>query len=180
MWAWQPEMLARYAVHHQTGEPLPRTVLDGLLAAQSYGQGFATTEILAAMLLDQAWHQRTPDQPTIAVGDVDRFEAEALAGFGLALPAIPPRYGSTYFAHVFAGGYSAGYYSYLWSEVLDADTEEWFLEHGGLRRASGRTFRRELLSRGGAVDPMTAYQAVLGRPPRIEPLLERRGLTPAG
>src|SRR3954452_5911128 len=180
MWAWQPELLARYAIHHRTGEPLPRTVLDGLLAAQSYGQGFATTEILAAMLLDQAWHQRTPDQPPIAVDDVDRFEAEALAGFGRALPAVPPRYGSTYFAHVFAGGYSAGYYSYLWSEVLDADTEEWFLEHGGLRRASGRTFRRELLSRGGAVDPMTAYQAVLGRPPRIEPLLERRGLTPAG
>jgi peptidyl-dipeptidase Dcp len=180
MWAWQPEMLSRYAVHHATGEPLPRPVLDGLLAAQSYGQGFATTEILAAMLLDQAWHQRTADQPPVAVADVDRFESEALERFGLALPAVPPRYGSTYFAHIFAGGYSAGYYSYLWSEVLDADTEEWFLEHGGLQRSSGQRFRRELLSRGGAVDPMTAYEAVLGRPPRIEPLLERRGLIPTG
>jgi peptidyl-dipeptidase Dcp len=178
MWAWQPELLARYAVHHRTGEPLATVVLDGLLAAQSYGQGFATTEILAAMLLDQAWHQRTADQPAIEVDDVDRFESDVLKDFGLALPAVPPRYGSTYFAHVFSGGYSAGYYSYLWSEVLDADTEEWFLEHGGLQRRNGEIFRRELLSRGGAVDPMAAYQAVLGRPPRVEPLLERRGLTP--
>jgi len=178
MWAWQPELLAGYAVHHQTGEPLSRTVLDGLLAAQSYGQGFATTEILAAMLLDQAWHQRTADQPPIEPDDVDRFEAQTLEGFGLALPTVPPRYGTSYFAHIFASGYSAGYYSYLWSEVLDADTEEWFLQQGGLQRRSGEIFRRELLSRGGAVDPMVAYQAVLGRPPRIEPLLERRGLTP--
>jgi peptidyl-dipeptidase Dcp len=180
MWAWQPRQLARYAVHHQTGEPLPTTVLDGLLAAQAYGQGFATTEILAAMLLDQAWHQRAAELPPIGPDQVDRFESDALERFGLALPAVPPRYGSSYFAHIFSGGYSAGYYSYLWSEVLDADTEEWFLEHGGLQRHSGQTFRRELLSRGGAVDPMVAYQAVLGRPPRVEPLLERRGLTPTG
>ncbi|HST81552.1 MAG TPA: M3 family metallopeptidase [Kineosporiaceae bacterium] len=178
MWAWEPELLADYAVHHRTGEPLSRSVLDGLLAAQSSGQGFATTEILAAMLLDQAWHQRTADQPSIEPDDVERFEAETLEGFGLALPAVPPRYGSSYFAHIFSSGYSAGYYSYLWSEVLDADTEEWFQERGGLQRRSGEIFRRELLSRGGSVDPMVAYQAVLGRPPRIEPLLERRGLTP--
>jgi peptidyl-dipeptidase Dcp len=178
MWAWQPELLARYAVHHVTGEPLPTVVLDGLLAAQSYGQGFATAEILAAMLLDQAWHQRTAEEPPIPPQDVDAFEREALQRFGLDLPAVPPRYGSSYFAHIFSGGYSAGYYSYLWSEVLDADTEEWFEERGGLQRHSGDLFRRELLSRGGAVDPMLAYQAVLGRPPRIEPLLERRGLLP--
>ena len=180
MWAWQPEQLARYAVHHLTGEPLPPAVLDGLLAARAYGQGYATTEILAAMLLDQAWHQRTPDQPPITPDEVEAFEAGALEQYGLARPAVPPRYGSTYFAHIFAGGYSAGYYSYLWSEVLCADTEEWFEDHGGLRRRSGDVFRAELLSRGGAVDPMVAYAAVLGRPPRIEPLLERRGLTPAG
>jgi peptidyl-dipeptidase Dcp len=179
MWAWREDLLARYAVHHESGEPLPRVTLDGLLAAQSYGQGFATTEILAAMLLDQAWHQRPADAPPVPAEQVDDFEQQALQRFGLAVPGIPPRYGSTYFAHIFAGGYSAGYYSYLWSEVLDADTEEWFAERGGLRRASGERFRRELLSRGGAVDPMAAYQAVLGRPPRVEPLLERRGLTPA-
>jgi peptidyl-dipeptidase Dcp len=180
MWAWQPDLLARYAVHHLSGEPLPTVVLDGLLAAQAYGQGFATTEILAAMLLDQAWHQRTADQPPIDPDDVDRFEAATLQQYGLALSAVPPRYGSSYFAHIFAGGYSAGYYSYLWSEVLDADTEQWFEEQGGLQRSSGEVFRRELLSRGGAVDPMAAFQAVLGRPPRVEPLLERRGLTPTG
>jgi peptidyl-dipeptidase Dcp len=179
MWAWQPELLARYAVHHQSGEPLPTIQLDGLLAAQSFGQGFATTEILAAMLLDQAWHQRVADDAPVRADEVDDFEHAALERFGLAVAGIPPRYGSSYFAHIFAGGYSAGYYSYLWSEVLDADTEEWFQEHGGLRRSSGERFRRELLSRGGAVDPMAAYQTVVGRPPRVEPLLERRGLTPA-
>jgi peptidyl-dipeptidase Dcp len=185
MWAWRPELMARYAVHHETGEPLPEIALDGVLAAQSSGQGFATTELLAAMLLDQAWHQlqlgdglEQQRQP-VQAADVDGFEQAALERFGLAVPGIPPRYGSSYFAHIFAGGYSAGYYSYLWSEVLDADTQEWFEEHGGLRRSSGERFRRELLARGGAVDPMAAYQAVLGRPPRVEPLLERRGLTPA-
>lgn len=180
MWAWQPELLARYALHHETGEPLPASVLDGILAAQASGQGFTTTEMLAAVLLDQAWHQRTADQPPVPADRVEEFEQAALERHGLALPAIPPRYGSSYFAHIFAGGYSAAYYSYLWSEVLDADTEEWFLERGGLRRDAGERFRRELLSRGGAVDPMAAYQAVLGRPPRVEPLLERRGLTPTG
>jgi peptidyl-dipeptidase Dcp len=179
MWAWWPQLLAQYARHHETGEPLPDDVLAGLLAAQSYGQGFATAEILAAMLLDQAWHQRTADDQEIAVDDVDAFEQAALERHGLALPQIPPRYGSTYFAHIFAGGYSAAYYSYLWSEVLDADAVEWFVESGGLQRAPGEAFRRELLSKGGAVDPMTAFQAFRGRPPRVEPLLERRGLLPA-
>jgi peptidyl-dipeptidase Dcp len=178
MWAWRPELLATYAVHHETGERLSQTTLDGVLAAQSYGQGFATTEILAAMLLDQAWHQRPVDADPVPADQVEAFETAALAAAGIALAAVPPRYGSSYFAHIFAGGYSAGYYSYLWSEVLDADTEEWFDQQGGLNRVSGEKFRRELLSRGGAVDPMTAYAAVLGRPPRVEPLLERRGLTP--
>jgi peptidyl-dipeptidase Dcp len=180
MWAWRPELLAKYAVHHETGERLSQTTLDGVLAAQSYGQGFATTEILAAMLLDQAWHQRAVDAEPVPADQVEAFETAALAAAGVALAAVPPRYGSSYFAHIFAGGYSAGYYSYLWSEVLDADTEEWFDQQGGLSRVSGEKFRRELLSRGGAVDPMTAYAAVLGRPPRVEPLLERRGLTPPG
>ena len=178
MWAWQPELLTRYAVHHETGEPLAPSAIEGLLAARSYGEGFATTEILAAMLLDQAWHQRSADDPPVAAEEVDAFEEAALARHGLHLPAVPPRYGSSYFAHIFAGGYSAGYYSYLWSEVLDADTEEWFLAHGGLDRASGERFRRNLLARGGSVDPMAAYASVVGRPPRVEPLLERRGLIP--
>ncbi len=109
---------------------------------------------------------------------MEAFEQASLAAHGLALPQIPPRYRTTYFAHIFAGGYSAGYYSYLWSEVLDADTVDWFAERGGLVRESGELFKQALLSKGGSVDPMTAYAAVLGRPPRIEPLLERRGLLP--
>jgi peptidyl-dipeptidase Dcp len=179
MWALRPELLSRYAVHHETGEPLSQSALDGVLAARSFGQGYATTEVLAAMLLDQAWHQLPPGAASIAADDVARFEQEALAQAGIALATVPPRYGSSYFSHIFALGYSAGYYSYLWSEVLAADTEEWFVQQGGLNRESGDRFRRELLSRGGAVDPMAAYAAVLGRPPRVEPLLERRGLTPA-
>ena len=176
VWAWDPAVLARYARHHATGEPLDPGAVERLRAAQSWGQGFATTEILAAMLLDQAWHS-LPAGERVAAEDVQAFEARALEEAGIALELVPPRYRSTYFNHVFGGGYSAGYYSYLWSEVLDADTVEWFAEHGGLQRSSGEVFRRELLSRGGTVDPMTAYRAFRGAGPRIEPLLERRGLT---
>ncbi|MCE0533993.1 M3 family metallopeptidase [Kineosporia rhizophila] len=178
MWAWQPELLRRYAVHHETGKPLPESALDSVISAQSYGQGFATVEMLGACLLDQAWHQLRADQPPITPEQVEEFEWQVLARHGLDLPAVAPRYGSTYFEHIFGGGYSAGYYSYLWSEVLDADTEEWFLRQGGLNRRSGQKFRDELLSRGGGVDPMAAVEKVLGRPPRLEPLLERRGLLP--
>nr|WP_269328532.1 M3 family metallopeptidase [Kineosporia babensis] len=178
MWAWQPELLRRYAVHHRTGEPLPATALDAVISAQSYGQGYATVELLAAALLDQAWHQRRATDPVIAPAEVDQFEQQVLAAHGLDLQAVPPRYGSTYFEHIFGGDYSAGYYSYLWSEVLDADTVEWFLAQGGLDRKAGEKFRSEVLSRGDSVDPMAAIQKVLGRPPRLEPLLERRGLLP--
>ncbi|MBF6175785.1 M3 family metallopeptidase [Nocardia blacklockiae] len=176
MWLLWPEVLANYAKHYRTGEPLPAEQVDKLLAAQQYGEGFATTEYLAAALLDQAWHRLGVDD---TVEDVQRFEADALVKAGVALDAVPPRYRTTYFAHVFSGGYSAGYYSYIWSEVLDADTVEWFRENGGLTRANGDHFRRTLLGRGGSVDPMDAYRAFRGRDPRIEPLLERRGLADA-
>ena len=178
MWAWWPSLVRRYAVHHETGEPLPEEYLEALLAAESAGQAYATTEMLAAMLLDQAWHQLPAAQAEVAPEDVESFEAAALQRFGVAFGPIPPRYAGTYFAHVFAGGYSAGYYSYLWSEVLDADMVDWFVERGGLQRSSGRRFADGLLSRGGAVEVMDAFAAVRGRPPRIEPLLERRGLLP--
>jgi peptidyl-dipeptidase Dcp len=176
MWAWWPEVLANYAVHHVTGERLAPEVVQRLEAARSYGEGFATTEYLAAALLDQEWHRLTPGA-TVPAEEAEAFEQAALERHGLALAAVPPRYRSAYFAHIFAGGYSAGYYSYIWSEVLDADTVEWFKENGGLRRENGDTFRRLLLSRGGAVDPMEAFEAVRGRPPRVEPLLARRGLS---
>jgi peptidyl-dipeptidase Dcp len=176
MWAMWPELLSGYAVHHATGERLPQDTLDRVIAAQSYGEGFATTEYLAAALLDLEWHRRGADDAPVPPGDVEAFERAALQRHGIALDLIPPRYRSSYFSHIFAGGYSAGYYSYIWSEVLDADTVDWFSQNGGLRRANGEIFARELLSRGGSVDPMAAFEAVRGRPPRVEPLLKRRGL----
>ncbi|WP_432493858.1 M3 family metallopeptidase [Kineococcus auxinigenes] len=180
-WGFEPEVLDRYARHHVTGEPLPAGAVEGLRAARSHGQGFATLEYLAAALLDLAWHRLPAGALDGAVPeDVERFEAQALAGAGVALEAVPPRYRSTYFHHVFGGGYAAAYYSYVWSEVLDADAVEWFAENGGLRRENGEHFRRTLLSRGGAVDPMQAYRDFRGRDAAIEPLLRRRGLLGAG
>ncbi|HVW43174.1 MAG TPA: M3 family metallopeptidase [Amycolatopsis sp.] len=176
MWMLWPEVLANYAKHHRTGEPLPQRLVERLEESAQYGQGHATTEYLAAALLDQAWHGISTDDD---IEDVARFEATALEKAGVALPTVPPRYRSTYFAHVFSGGYSAGYYSYIWSEVLDADTVEWFKENGGLTRDNGDHFRRELLSRGGSLDSMTAFRRFRGRDPEIAPLLKRRGLTGA-
>ncbi|MFC4034667.1 M3 family metallopeptidase [Streptomyces polygonati] len=173
MWGLWPEIFAHYATHHETGEPMPERTVARMREAARFGQGFATVEYLAATLLDWAWHTLPAGADP---GDPAGFEAKALQDAGLALPAIPPRYRTAYFTHIFNSQYSAGYYSYIWSEVLDADTVDWFRAHGGLRRANGDTFRRELLSRGGSVDPMTAFAALRGRAPRVEPLLERRGL----
>jgi peptidyl-dipeptidase Dcp len=173
MWALWPEVLAHYARHVDTGEPLPAAVVEAIDAAKLWGEGFGTLEYLAATLLDQAWHRITPDAE---VGDPQEFERRALADAGVASDLVPPRYRTTYFQHVFAGGYAAGYYSYIWSEVLDADTVEWFKENGGLRRENGDTFRERLLSRGGSVDPLAAFRAVRGRDADPTPLLKRRGL----
>ncbi|MFD2091885.1 M3 family metallopeptidase [Blastococcus deserti] len=174
MWALWPEVLGNYARHVDTGEPLPRSVVDAIDAARLWGEGFATLEYLAATLLDQAWHRITPDTE---VGDPIAFEQQALAEAGVDSPLVPPRYRTTYFQHVFAGGYAAGYYSYIWSEVLDADTVEWFKENGGLRRENGEVFRTRLLAVGGSVDPLAAFRAVRGRDADPMPLLRRRGLT---
>ncbi|GAA2754445.1 M3 family metallopeptidase [Amnibacterium kyonggiense] len=175
MWVLHPAVLPGYARHVETGEPLPDGVADRLRATGTYGQGFATTEYLAATVLDQAWHRLTVEEAD-AVVDVAAFEAGALAAAGFDVPAVPPRYASTYFAHVFAGGYSAAYYAYIWSEVLDADTVAWFDEHGGLTRENGDRFRRFVLGRGNAEDPIGAYRAFRGRDADIAPLLARRGL----
>ena len=179
MWIYWPEILDSYARHVETGEPLPRDVIDKLRASEAFNQGFATSEYLAAAWIDQAWHSLDATAAGVAVDvtvDVAAFEASALADIGLANPVVPTRYSSTYFAHVFSGGYSAGYYSYIWSEVLDADTVEWFHENGGLTRDNGERFRRRLLGVGGSKDPLEAYRDFRGRAARIEPLLERRGL----
>lgn len=175
MWAKWPEVLGNYARHYETGEPISSELLDKVIATETFNQGFATTEYLAASLLDQAWHQldvnNVPDPD-----DVERFEATALEAAGVALESVPPRYRSTYFSHIWGGGYSAGYYSYIWSEVLDADSVEWFKEHGGLTRENGDHFRRTLLSRGGSREAMELFREFKGSDPDVGPLLQRRGL----
>jgi peptidyl-dipeptidase Dcp len=174
MWAVWPEVLANYAKHYKTGAPMPKELLDKVIASKKFNQGFLTTEYLSASLLDQRWHQLTPAQiPTDVLG----FEAQSLKDMGVDFAPVPPRYRTTYFSHSFSGGYSAGYYAYLWSEKLDADTVEWFKEKGGLKRENGDWFRAKLLSRGGTDDAMNLFRNFRGRDPVIEPLLERRGLT---
>ena len=174
MWIFHPEVLSHYARHHVTGEALDPAVVERLDAAQLWGQGFGTTEYLGAALLDLAWHSfGQGDVPE----DVEGFERAALGQAGLDWDLVPPRYHSGYFQHIFAGGwYAAGYYSYIWSEVLDADTVEWFRENGGLTRENGEHFRNELLSRGNSRDPLDSFRAFRGRDAEVAPLLKRRGL----
>ena len=174
MWADWPSVLANYAKHYQTGEPMPQELLDKVLATAKFNQGFATTEYLAAAMLDQRWHQVGADAIPEADG-VMAFEAAALAADGVDFYAVPPRYRTPYFSHIM-GGYSAGYYAYIWSEVLDANSVKWLEDHGGLTRANGDHFRATLLSQGGSKDALELFRDFAGHEPRIEPLLERRGL----
>jgi peptidyl-dipeptidase Dcp len=176
MWMLWPEVLANYAVHHETGEPIPAEVIKRLEESETFNEGFATSEYLAAALLDLAWHELGPDEVPTAVEAVGEFEAKALAAVGLDNPAVPPRYSSPYFAHSFNFGYSSAYYSYIWSEVLDADTVAWFRESGGMTRENGDLYRRYVIGIGGTKDPLESYREWRGRPAPIEPLLERRGL----
>ena len=173
VWATDPAVLANYARHHESGEPVPDELVSALERANRFNQGFSTFEYLAAALLDWSWHRLAPGE---RIEDPATFEARALERAGVAHPLVSPRYRSTYFLHIFAGDYSAGYYSYVWSEVLDADSVEWLREHGGLRRENGDRFREKVLAVGGSVDPMGAVRDFLGREPRLEPLLTRRGL----
>ncbi|MBI2510784.1 MAG: M3 family metallopeptidase [Opitutae bacterium] len=174
MWADWPEILQNYAKHYQTGAPIPAELLAKVKAAEKFNQGFATTEYLSATLLDQAWHQLKPDEVPGADGVLD-FEAAALRKAGVDFAPVPPRYRTTYFSHALTS-YSAGYYSYIWSEVLDADSVEWMKSHGGLKRENGDHFRQALLSRGGSEDAMKLFRDFTGKDPYLEPLLERRGL----
>jgi peptidyl-dipeptidase Dcp len=177
MWADWPQVLANYAKHYQTGAPMPKELLDKVQASSKFNQGFATTEYLAAALLDQRWHQLSADQIPDAA-HVMEFEAKALHDAGVDFAPVPPRYRTPYFSHIWGGGYSAGYYAYLWSEVLDADSVEWFKANGGLTRKNGDHFRDTLLSRGGSEDAVTLFKNFSGREPYVEPLLVRRGLAP--
>ena len=178
MWMLWPEVVANYAKHYQTGEPLPQAWIDNLKAADVFNQGHATTSYLAAAILDLAWHELSADAadqiPTPE--QVLEFEAKAIADYGLDFTPVPTRYRTSYFAHIFAGGYSAGYYGYIWSEILDADTVDWFKQNGGLTLENGMRFRNLLLSRGGSKDAMQLFRDFRGQDATIAPLLKRRGL----
>lgn len=173
MWILWPEVVSNYAKHYETGEQLPQELIDRLKGASTFNEGHATTSYLAAAILDLAWHSLEDGQD---VADVVTFEAEAIKDYGLDYHAVPTRYRSTYFSHIFGGGYSAGYYGYIWSEVLDAESVDWFKENGGLTRKNGDHFRAELLSRGGSIDSMQMFKNFRGRQATITPLLKRRGL----
>ncbi|MDQ6770978.1 MAG: peptidyl-dipeptidase Dcp [Gemmatimonadota bacterium] len=172
-WALEPTVFANYAKHYQTGASMPAALVDKIKQSRTFNQGFATTELLEASLLDFAWH-------TLPAGgvpaDADAFEAAALRRYNVAVPEVPPRYHSTYFSHIWDGGYSAGYYAYTWSEVLDDDAYAWFGEHGGLTAENGLRFRNMILSRGGTQDAATMYRNWRGRDPSVDALLEERGL----
>ncbi|EKS7106093.1 peptidyl-dipeptidase Dcp [Enterobacter ludwigii] len=170
-WASHPQVFAHYARHYQTGEPMPEALRDKMLNATQFNKGYDMTELLSAALLDMNWHSIS--EP---VDDVDTFEAVALHKEGLDLPAVPPRYRSSYFAHIFGGGYAAGYYAYLWTQMLADDGYQWFVEQGGLTRENGQKFREAILSRGNSSDLAELYRQWRGHDPRIEPMLENRGL----
>jgi peptidyl-dipeptidase Dcp len=177
MWSDWPSVLANYAKHYQTGAPMPKALLDKVLATSKFNQGFATTEYLGSAMLDQSWHQIGADKIPEA-GGVVAFEAAALKANGTDYAPVPPRYRTPYFSHIM-GGYAAGYYAYIWSEVLDANTVEWIKANGGLTRANGARFRATLLSRGGSKDALQLFRDFTGQEPKIEPLLKRRGLDAA-
>lgn len=175
-WAAHPKVLANYAVHYETGEKLPQELLDKVIAAAKFNQGYMTVEYLAATILDQLWHQMTLEEiEAIKDKDFATVETELLEKVGLNIPMTPPRYRSTYFMHIFANGYNAKYYAYIWSEVLDADAEQWF-KTNGMSRETGMQFRNKVLSRGNTAESMSLYRDFTGREPSIEPLLIRRGL----
>ena len=178
MWAREPAVVAHYAHHYKTGAPLAAELLQKVVAAQHFNDGYATTEYLAAAQLDQAWHQLSVAQVPSAQ-QVPAFEAQALKASGLDYAPVPPRYHTSYFSHIFDGGYSACYYAYLWSEVLARDTGQWFHQHGGLTAANGEYLRSHVLSRGRSEDPQVLFRNFYGRGPDIGPLLEYRGLKAA-
>ncbi len=175
MWTDWPSILANYAVHWQTGEPMPKALLDKVFAAAKFNQGFTTASYLGSAMLDQKWHQTSADKLPNADG-VLAYEAKALKDVGLDYAAVPPRYRTNYFSHIM-GGYAAGYYAYIWSEVLDANTVAWIKNHGGLTRENGDRFRAKLLSQGGSKDALQLFRDFAEQEPDINPLLERRGLT---
>ncbi|MGL5046823.1 MAG: M3 family metallopeptidase [Shewanella sp.] len=176
-WAAHPKVLANYAKHYETGQPIPEELLQKLLKSGSFNQGFDTLEYMAAALVDLEWHSLSPSLP---LQDVQNFEANALKKHGLNISAVPPRYKSTYFAHAFPGGYSASYYAYMWSEILAADAFAYVQTQGGLNREIGMKYRKTIREVGNSIAPMDAYKNFRGQEPTTEGLLKRRGLEKAG
>jgi len=172
-WASYAQVFNNYAKHYKTGEPMPQELVDKIKKAAKFNQGYELTEIIAAAALDMQWHEITTEN---SVQDVDKFEAAALHKTNLDIPQVPPRYHSTYFLHIWSNGYAAGYYAYLWTEMLDDDAFAWFKEHGGLTRENGQHFRDIILSRGNTQDFATIFRNFRGSDPNIEPMLENRGL----
>ena len=175
-WATYPAVFHHYAKHYKTGEPMPANLAAKIEKSRIFNQGYALTELLAAAQLDMQWHTLPPGSP---LEDVDAFEKQALEKKHIALHDVPPRYRSSYFSHIWASGYAAGYYAYLWSEMLDDDAYQWFVDHGGLTRANGDRFRQMVLSRGNTEDLADMYKAWLGAEPSVQPMLKYRGLAPS-
>jgi peptidyl-dipeptidase Dcp len=174
-WASDPEVFAHFAKHYKTGAPMPPELAAKIEKAKTFNQGYLFAELLAAAELDMQWHSLAADAPP---QNPDTFEAAALKKIGLSLSYVPPRYRSTYFAHIWGGGYAAGYYAYLWCEMLDDDAFQWFQDHGGLTRSNGDRFRNMVLSRGNTEDLAKMYAAWRGADPAIGPMLKQRGLEP--
>jgi peptidyl-dipeptidase Dcp len=173
-WALDPKVLANYAKHHQTGQPIPQALVDKIMKARTFNQGYELGEAITAAKMDLDWHSLAADAPR---QDVDAFQSRSLANGGFAVDVVPPRYYTPYFAHIWGGGYAAGYYAYAWTEMLDHDAFDWFKQHGGLTRENGQRFRDMVLSRGNTLDYAEMYRAFTGHDPRVEPMLEFRGLT---
>ncbi len=176
-WALDPKVLPHYAVHYQTGQPIPQDLIDKIKRARTFNQGYELGEAITAAKMDLDWHSLSPDSPR---QDADKFQAESLAKSGFDVADVPPRYYSPYFLHIWSNGYSAGYYAYAWTEMLDHDAFAWFQQHGGLTRANGQRFRDMVLSRGNTIDYAEMYRAWAGHDPSVEPMLEFRGLTGEG
>jgi len=174
-WATYPTVFHHYAKHYQTGEPMPAELMQKIKKSLKFNQGYAFTEVVAAAQLDMQWHLLPPGTPR---QNPDEFEKQALDKTNLALSYVPPRYRSSYFAHIWGGGYSAGYYAYLWAEMLDHDAFQWFEEHGGLTRANGDRFRKMVLARGNTEDLEKMYDTWRGAKPSVEPMMKFRGLAP--
>jgi peptidyl-dipeptidase Dcp len=176
-WALYPAVFDHYAKHYKTGAPMPAELVAKIRKAVNFNQGYKLTELVVAAELDMQWHTLPPSAP---LQQPDGFEKQALEKTHLLLSTVPPRYRSSYFAHIWGGGYSAGYYAYLWAEMLDDDAYQWFEDHGGLTRANGDRFRQMVLSRGNTEDLAKMYAAWRGKDPSVEPMMKDRGLLESG